>query len=63
MTDSPRSALATCSRKEAAQYLGVSTRIFDRIQKTKAIAYVLIGQRQRYLQTDLDQYLKANRSI
>ena len=53
----------TCSRKDAAQYLGVSARTFDRIQKTKAIAFVMVGQRRRYLQADLDHYLQANRSI
>lgn len=63
MADPLRSAAATCSRKEAAQYLGVSTRTFDRIQKTKAIAYVMVGLRRRYMRSDLDSYLKANRSI
>ena len=47
----------TCSRIEAAQYLGISPRTFDRIQKTKAIAYVMVGLRRRYLQSDLDHYL------
>ncbi len=63
MTDASRLTSATCSRQEAAQYLGVSCRTFDRIQKAKAIAYVMVGLRRRYLQSDLDQYLQANRSI
>ena len=63
LIDEPRSVSKTCSRKEAATYLGISSRTFDRIQKTKAIAYVMVGLRRRYLQSDLDNYLKANRSI
>ena len=63
LIDEPRSVSKTCSRKEAATYLGISPRTFDRIQKTKAIAYVMVGLRRRYLQSDLDNYLKANRSI
>jgi excisionase family DNA binding protein len=63
MTDFARFAPTTCSRIEAAQYLGISPRTFDRIQKTKAIAYVKVGLSRRYLQSDLDNYLKANRSI
>jgi excisionase family DNA binding protein len=53
----------TCSRSEAATYLGVSTRTFDRIQKARAIAYVMVGRRRRYLLADLEHFLKANRSI
>ena len=63
LTDTNQFNATTCSRREAAAYLGVSTRTFDRIQKTKAIAYVRVGQRRRYLQSDLDNYLKSNRSI
>ena len=63
MDDKHTSISKTCSRKEAAAYLGISTRTFDRIQKCKAIAYVMVGMRRRYLRLDLDNFLKANRSI
>ena len=53
----------TWSKTTAAEYLGVSTRTFDRIQKSQAIPYVMVGQRRRYLLSDLENYLKSNRSI
>lgn len=51
------------SKKEAADYLGVSTRTFDRIQKDRVIPFVLVGSRRRYLLSDLDSYIKSRRSI
>ena len=63
MTETNQFDATTCSRREAAAYLGVSTRTFDRIQNARAIAYVLVGRRRRYMRSDLDSYLKANRSI
>ena len=53
----------TCSRDDAAVYLGISSRTFDRIQKDNAIPFVAIGKRKRYLLSDLESYLKSNRSI
>lgn len=63
MTDKPTSVVMTCSRTEAAGYLGVSARTFDRIQQSRAIPFVVIGRRRRYLLSDLDNFLKANRHI
>ena len=62
-TDQRGPGSQTCSRIEAATYLGISTRSFDRIQKAHAIPYVQIGQRRRYLYSDLGNFLKACRSI
>ena len=53
MTDKPEAVPMTCSRPEAAAYLGISTRTFDRIQKSRVIAYVWVGRRRRYLLSDL----------
>ncbi len=54
---------ATISRRSAAEYIGTSTRTFDRIQKDHAIPHVVIGKRRRYLLSDLDSYIKSRRSI
>ena len=63
MTDRSVPVPMTCSRPEAAAYLGISTRTFDRIQKSRVIAYVWVGQRRRYLLSDLQNYIKSNRTI
>jgi excisionase family DNA binding protein len=63
MADHKELPVMTYSRREAAAYLGVSARTFDRIQKARAIAYVMVGRRRRYLLADLEHFLKANRSI
>ena len=63
MVDSPISPVMTCSRSEAAGYLGISPRTFDRIQEDQAIPYVRTGKRHRYLLLDLQNYLKSQRSI
>ena len=63
MTDKPTSVMVTCSRTEAAAFLGISPRTFDRIQQTNAIPYVMVGERRRYLLSDLQNYLNSNRSI
>ena len=63
MTDERDSTSITWSRLEAAGYLGVSPRTFDRIQEAQAIPYVRIGKRRRYLIQDLQNYLKSQRSI
>lgn len=60
-TDSPHIVIK--SRREAAAYLGVSDRTFDRIQKVKAIAWVRVGRRRKYLLRDLDAYLLSQRSV
>ena len=54
---------AILSRKEAALYLGISVRTFDRIQEGRVIPFVLVGKRRRYLLSDLDSYIKSRRSI
>lgn len=51
------------SRREAAAYLGVSDRTFDRIKKEKAIPWVLIGRRRKYLLRDIEAYLMSQRSV
>ena len=61
--NTPPPSCSSISRNEAADYLGVSTRTFDRIQKDNAIPYVLIHKRRRYLVSDLDSYVRSNRSI
>ena len=63
MVDRPISPVMTCSRSEAAAFLSISPRTFDRIQEARAIPYVVIGRRRRYLLSDLDNFLKANRHI
>ena len=63
MADSKELPTVTYSRHEAASYLGVSPRTLDRIQQKNAISYVMIGKRRRYLLSDLQNYLKSNRSI
>ena len=63
MADERKRISATCSRLEAAVYLGISGRTFDRIQKSQTIPFVQIGQRRRYLPSDLQNYLNANRTI
>lgn len=59
--DSPHTVIK--SRREAAAYLGVSVRTFDRIQKVKAIPWVLVGRRRKYLLRDLEAYLMDQRSV
>ena len=49
------------SRGQAADYLGVSPRTFDRLRA--ALPYVVIGRRKKYLKRDLDAYIAERRSI
>ena len=51
------------SRQEAAAYLGISVRTFDRIQKEAAIPWVLVGRRRKFLVRDLEAYLMSSRSV
>ncbi len=51
------------SRIQAAAYLDVSPRTFDRMQTEGQIPYVLVGQRKKYLQRDLDAYLYERRML
>ena len=60
-TDSPHIVIK--SRREAAAYLGVSDRTFDRIQKEAAIPWVLVGRRRKFLVRDLEAYLMSSRSV
>lgn len=45
----------------AAEYLGTSVRHMRHLVFEKKIPYVKIGQRVRFLQSDLDSYIEANR--
>jgi excisionase family DNA binding protein len=63
MADRKELPTMTYSRREAASYLGISPRTFDRIQQSNAIPYVMVGKRRRYLLSDLQNHLKSNRSI
>ena len=60
-TDSPHIVIK--SRRDAAAYLGISVRTFDRIQKEKVIPWVLVGRRRKYLVRDLEAYLMEHRSV
>ena len=51
------------SRREAAAYLGISVRTFDRMRKEAAIPFVVVGRRRKYLQRDLEAYLMSSRSV
>lgn len=57
----PRSQLL--SRKQAAKYLGISTRTFDRLQKERLVPYVRIGRRKKYLVSDLDALIAGSRMM
>ena len=54
---------ALLSRRQAAAWLGVSDRTFDRIQKEAAIPFVMVGKRKKYLLRDLETYLQSQRSV
>ena len=49
------------SRRQAADYLGVSPRTFDRLRAT--LPYVMICRRKKYLKRDLDAYIAERRSV
>ena len=51
------------SRREAAAYLGISVRTFDRMQIEAAIPFVIVGRRRKYLRRDLEAYLLSRRSV
>ena len=51
------------SRQQAAAYLDVSPRTFDRMQAEHQIPYVLVGRRKKYLQRDLDAYVYERRGV
>ncbi len=50
--DGPRSQLL--SRKRAAEYLGISTRTFDRLRQERPVPAVRLGRRRKYLASDLE---------
>lgn len=54
---------ALLSRKQAADYLGISTRTFDRLRLVASIPFVTIGKRNKFLQRDLNAYTAEQRSI
>ncbi len=51
------------SRGQAAEYLDVSPRTFDRLRAEAALPYVVIGRRRKYLKRDLDAYIAERRSV
>ncbi len=58
--NAPRQS-AILSRRQAAAWLGVSVRTFDRMQKDAAIPYVTVGKRKKFLLRDLETYLQSQR--
>jgi len=59
--DTTGAAPVIYSRAEAAGYLDVSLRTFDRLRA--GLPYVVIGRRRKYLKRDLDAYIAERRSI
>jgi len=59
--DGVDAAPAIYSRAEAAEYLGVSLRTFDRLRPE--LPHVVIGRRRKHLKRDLDAYIAERRSI
>ncbi len=51
------------SRRQAADYLGVALRTFDRLRAAAALPYVVIGRRRKFLKRDLDTYVAERRSV
>lgn len=60
--DSPHQA-EILSRRQAAVYLSVSDRTFDRIQREAAIPFVMVRKRRKYVLRDLETYLMSCRSV
>ncbi len=54
---------AVLSREQAADYLGISSRTFDRLRSESDLPFVTIGRRKKYLQRDLDVLILASRTI
>ena len=61
VSDGARSAVL--SREQAADYLGISTRTFDRLRSESDLPFVTIGRRKKYLQRDLDALILGSRTI
>ncbi len=51
------------SRRQAADYLDVSLRTFDRLRAEAPLPCVVIGRRRKYLKRDLDTYIAERRSV
>ena len=51
------------SRGQAADYLDVSLRTFDRLRAEAPLPCVVIGRRRKYLKRDLDAYIAERRSV
>ena len=49
------------SRKQAAEYLGISVVTFDKIVRRGELPKVLIGRRPKYLPEDLEAYIYRGR--
>lgn len=54
---------AILSRRQAAAWLGVSDRTFDRMQRDALIPFVSVGKRRKYLLRDLETFLQSQRSV
>ena len=59
--DGSRSQLL--SRTQAAEYLGVSTRTFDRLRQERPVPYVRLGRRKKYQRTDLEALIADCRKM
>ena len=55
---SPPAALST---REAAEYLGVSTRTVERMRADRRLTPSRVGRQLRYLREDLDDLLEAGK--
>ncbi len=51
------------SRGQAADFLGVSIRTFDRLRAETALPFVVIGKRRKFMKRDLDAYIAERRSV
>ncbi len=54
---------AILSRRQAADYLDVSLRTFDRLRAEAPLPCVVISRRRKYLKRDLDAYIAERRSV
>ncbi len=50
-------------RAEAADFLDMSLRSFDRLRHEVFVPYVLLGRRKRYSPADLDQVILDHRVV
>ena len=62
MTDHERKR-RLLSRAEAAHYLNMSLRSFDRLRLQLPIPFVRLGRRKKYLLPDLEAVIAENRTV